>query len=128
MNGEDLFGADEKGHEQGQPSRLDESQYDAAQNGLSAQDEERLIELVGFLVQSVVARAEEVEVEEFFDDSGIVYGVRVHPDDLGRVIGRDGRVANALRSLTRAAAIKSGARVTVEIITDDSQLRLEDAA
>jgi len=74
-----------------------------------------------------VAHAEEVEVEEFFDDAGIVYGVRVHPDDLGRAIGKDGRVANALRSVVRAAALKCGARVTVEIITDDSQLRLEDA-
>ena len=105
MNGEETFGTNE-------PSG----------------DEERLIELVGFLTQKIVSHPEEVEVEEFFDDAGTVYGVRVHADDLGRVIGRDGRVANALRSVVKAAAVKSGARVTVEIITDDSQLRLEDAS
>jgi len=130
MNGQDSFDVrtpisnEPSSDEQDTVVRFDE----APGSGLSPQDEERLIELVGFLVQGVVAHPQEVEVEEFFDDTGIVYGVRVHPDDLGRVIGRDGRVANALRSLTRAAAIKSGARVTVEIITDDSQLRLDEAA
>ncbi len=120
MNGEDSFG---RPREQ---SGFDSAQ-DAPHSGISPEEEERLIELVGFLVQGIVAHAEDVEVEEFFDDAGIVYGVRVHPDDLGRAIGKDGRVANALRSVVRAAALKSGARVTVEIITDDSQLRLEDA-
>ena len=117
MNGEELLGADGP----------DNAQDDDSRGGISPADEERLIELVGFLVQNIVVHADEVEVEEFFDDTGTVYGVRVHPDDLGRVIGREGRVANALRSLTRAAAIKSGARVTVEVITEDSQLRLDEA-
>jgi predicted RNA-binding protein YlqC (UPF0109 family) len=113
---------------EGAPVEPAEPGDDALNYAAPSADEERLIELVGFLVQNVVAHADEVEVEEFFDDSGTVYGVRVHPDDLGRAIGRDGRVANALRSVVKAAAVKSGARVTVEIITDDSQLRLEDAA
>ena len=94
----------------------------AAMNGFEpGEDDARLIELVGHLVQGIVAHPEEVEVEEFFDDIGSVYGVRVHPDDIGRVIGREGRVANALRHVVKAAATKTGARVSVEIITDDSQ-------
>jgi predicted RNA-binding protein YlqC (UPF0109 family) len=90
-------------------------------------DDARLIELVGYLVQGVVAHPEEVEVEEFLDDLGSVYGVRVHPEDVGRVIGKEGRVANALRHLVKAAATKTGARVTVEIITDDSPIALADS-
>ncbi len=82
-------------------------------------DDARVIELVGFLVQGIVDHPDEVEVEEFYDDIGLVYGVRVHPDDVGRVIGREGRVAGALRNLAKAAATKIGAHVTVEILTDD---------
>ena len=84
-----------------------------------APDDTRVIELVGFLVQGIVDHPDEVEIEEFYDDIGLVYGVRVHPDDVGRVIGREGRVAGALRNLAKAAATKIGAHVTVEILTDD---------
>ncbi|HEX8465057.1 MAG TPA: KH domain-containing protein [Abditibacterium sp.] len=82
-------------------------------------EEERLIELVGFLVQGIVSHPEEVEVEEFYDEVGVVYGVRVHPEDIGRVIGKDGRVAGALRHVVKAAATKVGTHVTVEILTED---------
>jgi predicted RNA-binding protein YlqC (UPF0109 family) len=92
------------------------------------EDDARLIELVGFLVQGIVSHPEEVEVEEFFDDIGSVYGVRVHADDVGRVIGREGRVASALRHLVKASAVKSGAHVTIEILTDDSPLAFIDDA
>ena len=87
---------------------------------MSAEDA-RVIELVGYLVQNIVDHPDEVEVEEFYDDIGVLYGVRVHPDDIGRVIGREGRVAGALRNLAKAAATKIGTHVTVEILTDDDQ-------
>jgi len=87
--------------------------------------EDRLIELVGYLVQGVVTRPQDVEVEEFYDQTGTVYGVRVHADDIGRIIGREGRVANALRHVVKAAALKAGTHVTVEILTEDDP---EDAA
>lgn len=86
-------------------------------------EDARLIELVGYLVQGIVGHPDEVEVEEFLDDVGSVYGVRVHAEDVGRVIGKEGRVINALRQLVKAAATKSGARVTIEIITDDDDTR-----
>jgi predicted RNA-binding protein YlqC (UPF0109 family) len=85
------------------------------------EDEARLIELVGYLVQGLVTHPEEVEVEEFFDELGTVYGVHVHPDDIGRVIGKEGRVASALRHTVKAAATKTGAHVTVEVLTDDAE-------
>ena len=68
---------------------LDESAAEGDYDAMSP-EEERLIELVGYLVQGIVGHPEEVEVEEFLDDAGTVYGVRVHPEDIGRVIGKDG--------------------------------------
>lgn len=102
---------------------VEEIDYDAHPPG----DDARLIELVGFLVQGVVAHPDEVEVEEFFDDVGTVYGVRVHPDDVGRIIGKDGRIANALRQVVKAAATKAGTHVMVEILTDDAPLPVAEA-
>ena len=86
---------------------------------LASDAESRVIELVGWLVQGLVDYPDEVEVEEFVDQAGTVYGVRVHPDDVGRVIGREGRVVNALRNLAKAAATKIGTHVSVEILTED---------
>jgi hypothetical protein len=91
-------------------------------------EEERLIELVGYLVQGIVGHPEEVEVEEFFDDAGTVYGVRVHPEDIGRVIGKEGRVANALRLVVKAAATKTGHHVTVEVLTEDGAQTLVESS
>ena len=102
---------------------VEEIDYDAHPPG----DDARLIELVGFLVQGVVSHPDEVEVEEFFDDVGTVYGVRVHPDDVGRIIGKDGRIANALRQVVKAAATKAGTHVMVEILTDDAPLPIAEA-
>jgi predicted RNA-binding protein YlqC (UPF0109 family) len=101
---------------------INEIDYDAPNP-----DETRMIELVGYLVQGLVAHPEEVEVEEFFDDMGTVYGVRVHPEDIGRIIGKEGRVANALRQVVKAAATKANAHVMVEILTDDENLPLVDS-
>ena len=94
-------------------------QLPATDNSMTSDEESRVIELVGFLVQGIVEHPEDVEVEEFTDSAGLVYGVRVHPDDTGRVIGREGRVAGALRNLAKAAATKVGTHVTVEVLTDD---------
>ncbi len=101
----------------------DQLDYDAP-----SEEESRLIELVGFLVQGIVSHPEEVEVEEFFDDIGTVYGVRVHAEDIGRVIGKEGRVANALRHVVKAAATKIGTHVTVEVLTEDGPETLAEAA
>jgi hypothetical protein len=77
-------------------------------------------DLVEFLVRALVDEPDAVRVEELDDNGDIVIEVRVGPDDLGRVIGREGRVANAIRTLAKAAATAQGeGRVLVEIIEDD---------
>ena len=72
-------------------------------------------ELVEFLFQELVDDPDAVSVEESFDDRGPRYRVRVAPDDMGKVIGRGGRTAKAIRSVVRAAATRRGVSVHVDI-------------
>jgi predicted RNA-binding protein YlqC (UPF0109 family) len=73
-------------------------------------------ELVEFLVRSLVEQPERVEVEEFEEDGDLVLEVSVAEDDLGRVIGRGGRIANAIRVVARAAGARDDRRVIVDIL------------
>jgi predicted RNA-binding protein YlqC (UPF0109 family) len=73
-------------------------------------------ELLEFLTASLVEDPDAVSIEEFDEDGDIVFEVTVAEDDLGRVIGRSGRVANALRSVMKAAATRAEKRVIVEIL------------
>jgi predicted RNA-binding protein YlqC (UPF0109 family) len=75
-------------------------------------------DLVEFVVRALVSEPEAVRVDEVEENGDIVLEVRVAPDDLGRVIGREGRVANAIRTLAKAAATVEGGRVMVEIVED----------
>lgn len=76
----------------------------------------RVRELVDFLVRSLVENPDRVEVEEFEEDGDLVLEVSVADDDLGRVIGRGGRIANAIRTVARAAGSRDERRVIVEIL------------
>lgn len=72
--------------------------------------------LVDWITRSLVDHPEAVEIRELDGPHGTMLEVRVSPDDLGKVIGRGGRVIKAIRTLARAAATRSGKRVTVEIV------------
>jgi uncharacterized protein len=68
-----------------------------------------------YLVESLVDDPESVSVE--VDEGRVVaLRVRVAPDDMGRVIGRRGRIANAIRTVVRAAAVRDGAEVDVDFV------------
>jgi predicted RNA-binding protein YlqC (UPF0109 family) len=74
-------------------------------------------ELVEYIARTIANNPDEVKVtEEVEDDGHIIVRLEVHPDDKGKVIGRQGRVAQALRVLLRVAAIKEDTRVTLEIV------------
>ena len=77
-------------------------------------------ELVEFLVRALVADPDAVRVEAIPEGAqDIVLEVHVADDDLGRVIGREGRVANAIRTIAKASASADDGRVMVEIVEDD---------
>ena len=73
-------------------------------------------ELLEYLTRALVEDPDAVEVDEFDEDGDLVYEISVAEDDLGRVIGKGGRVANALRTVAKAAAVKQERRVIVDIL------------
>ena len=73
-------------------------------------------ELVEFIAKSLVDKPNEVEVNEVEGDQSITIELKVAPEDMGRIIGKQGRIAKAIRTVAKAAAIKENKRVSVEII------------
>lgn len=73
-------------------------------------------QMIEFLVRELVDQPDEVSVSEVPGDEATTYEVRVAPDDLGKVIGKQGRIANALRTIAKAAAMKEKKKVYVEIV------------
>jgi len=71
--------------------------------------------LVEFIARELVDHPEAVEVREVEDERGLRLELRVAPEDMGQVIGRQGRIARALRTVVKAASLRTGRRVTVEI-------------
>jgi len=71
--------------------------------------------LVEFMARSVVDEPDEVRVEQEEDEGYIIYQLHVAEDDVGKVIGRRGRVAKAMRTLLKVAAIKNNERSILEI-------------
>ena len=74
-------------------------------------------ELLEFLAKALVDHPERVEVEEFDEEDGtLVLELSVDEDDYGKVIGRGGRTAQALRTVVKAAAVKDNRRVLLDIV------------
>ena len=74
-------------------------------------------ELVELITKALVDDPDNVEVKETAGDSIIILEIKVGQDDVGKVIGKEGRIANAIRTVVKAAAAKNGKKVTVEILT-----------
>lgn len=72
-------------------------------------------ELVTLIVRALVDKPEQVAVNEVEGERSIIFEVRVAEDDLGKVIGKGGRIANALRTLVRAAGAKHRKSIWVDI-------------
>ncbi len=73
-------------------------------------------QLLEFLARSVVDHPEEVRVEETVSGDRVVLRLMVAKEDLGKVIGKQGRVARAIRTVVKASAIKDGKQASVEIV------------
>tara|TARA_Y100001936_G_scaffold32076_1_gene30107 strand:- start:398 stop:643 length:246 start_codon:yes stop_codon:yes gene_type:complete len=76
----------------------------------------KLKELVEYIAKAITTNPDDVVVEQESDEEGrIVLTLKVHPDDKGRVIGKQGRIAQSMRSLLRVAAVKEGVHITLDI-------------
>lgn len=71
---------------------------------------------VEYLVKALVDSPDDVQVDEIPGEEATTYEVRVAADDLGKVIGKQGRIANALRTIIKAVAMKDKRKVYVEIV------------
>lgn len=74
-------------------------------------------QVLEYLAKALVDHPEDVEITKVEEADGeIVLELRVHPEDMGKVIGKRGRTAKALRTMIKAAATRDGASATVEIV------------
>lgn len=78
-------------------------------------------ELIELISKKLVEHPEDVQVRVIESDEGQTYELRVHPDDMGRVIGKNGRVAKAVRTLLSSAAAKQDLRVSLDIIEEEEE-------
>ena len=75
-------------------------------------------ELLQYLAQSIVNQPDAVEVTETQDDNASVVELKVAKEDLGRIIGKQGRTANSLRTILNAAAARVDRKIVLEIIDE----------
>ena len=75
-----------------------------------------MAELLDYLARSLVDEPDAVRVEQVDEEGALVLRLHVAPDDVGKVIGRQGRVARALRTIVRAGAMRERRRVLLEIV------------
>ena len=75
-----------------------------------------MLELVKFIAMSLVDKPEAVDVREIENEEDVTIELRVDPDDMGKVIGKQGRIAKAIRTVVKAASARCEKPVFVEII------------
>lgn len=73
------------------------------------------VEFLEFLVKSIVDHPEDVKVDRKVDEMGVLLSLKVNPQDMGQVVGRQGSTAKAIRSLLRIVGVKNSARVNLKI-------------
>lgn len=78
-------------------------------------------ELIEYIVKALVDKPDEVNISETEGEVATIIEVKVADEDAGKVIGREGRIVNALRTLAKAAGAKDKKRVTVEILTKEER-------
>ena len=85
-------------------------------------------EFVEFVVKALVDHPDEVRTERNVDEMGVLITLHLNPEDMGKVIGRDGQTAKALRTLLRVVGAKSRARVNLKIVEPEGSMRGKPAA
>lgn len=78
--------------------------------------QDELLNLLEHMTKSLVDKPEEVSIEQYQDGKTLHLDLQVNPEDIGRVIGKHGRVANAMRTLLRMVAARNGEQVMMDIV------------
>lgn len=80
-------------------------------------------EFLEYLIKSIVDHPDDVKVDRKVDEMGVLLSLKVNPQDMGQVVGRQGATANAIRSLLRIVGIKNNARVNLKIEEPEGSTR-----
>ena len=81
-------------------------------------------EFVEFIIKGIVNHPGDVSIERSVDEMGVLLTVKVHPEDMGIIIGRQGATAKSIRSLARIRGMRNNARVNIRIIEPDGSTRI----
>jgi uncharacterized protein len=73
------------------------------------------VQFLEYVVKALVSRPEDVKIKRTVDEMGVLMSLDVHPDDMGKVIGRSGNTAKAIRILLRVVGMKNNARINLKI-------------
>lgn len=86
-------------------------------------EETRDKDFLEFLVKSIVANPNDVVIDRTIDEMGVLLTLKIHPEDMGYVIGRRGQTAQAIRTLLRVVGAKNNARVNLKIYEPEGSMR-----
>lgn len=81
-------------------------------------------EFLSYLLTNIVKNPQDVKVTETVDGTNYIYNILVHADDMGLVIGKEGRTIKSVRALAKAKAIKEGVMIRVELLEPDGSKRM----
>jgi len=73
------------------------------------------LEFLEYVIKSIVDHPSDVKAERKVDEMGVLLSLRVHPEDMGQVVGREGSTARSIRTLVRIIGLKNHARVNLKI-------------
>ncbi len=74
-----------------------------------------MVELISYVTRALVERPDDVDIRELKGEKATIYEVTVHPEDRGRIIGKNGQTIRSLRSIVSAAAALQGKNVAIEV-------------
>jgi len=80
-------------------------------------------EFLEYLVKSIVDHPDDVKVDRKVDEMGVLLALKVHPQDMGQVVGRQGSTAKSIRTLLRIVGIKNNARVNLKVEEPEGSTR-----
>lgn len=81
------------------------------------------IQVLEVLVKALVEYSDEVRVERSTDEMGVLLSLTVNPNDMGKVIGKEGNTAKAMRTILRAIGLKNGSRINLKIVEPEGSQR-----
>ncbi len=82
-------------------------------------------DLLDLILKHITTSPDDVVINESEDKGTIVYQIQVNPEDMGRVIGKDGKVIRAIRSLAHVIAVRQGKRFRIKLGDEDTQTQAE---